>query len=150
MNISHLTMKFNSKTTKEKKSIPKTALSRSISSEQGTIPVPPLANTSLQISNSFWTGNIFFWRRRLLLDLEFGLVFVSVGNSRNSLPLRSARIVSIPIQPQNSHKIARYTSPTHPPHKKCKIAIWVLTQTRIEELGIAQNTKKLSGYRPKF
>lgn len=84
-----------------KQNIPKTARSRSISSGDGTIPVPTLANTCLQVSNSFWTGDILLCRRRLFLGLLLEFVSVALGNSRDSLlPFRLARVVSIPIQSQ--------------------------------------------------
>lgn len=132
-----------------KQYIPKTARSRSISSGDGTNPVSPLANTCLQVSKSFWTGDILFLRRRVFLGLLLEFVSVALGNSRDSLlHFRSPQVVSIPIQsqihignsiwappPNHPKKMQNYDLGVDPNTKwrngycsKLKIFIWVLTQ----------------------
>lgn len=93
---------------KNKNLVPKTDRNLSMSSAGGTIPVPLEAKTSLQVSKSFWTGGIFFWRRRFLLDLL--LVIVSFGNSQKSLPFLSAKVLSIPIQYKTKNLSTLFTN----------------------------------------
>jgi len=101
-------MKQIKKRKKNKNLVPKTDRNLSMSWAGGTIPVPLEAKTSLQVSKSLWTGGIFFWRRRFLLDLL--LVIVSFGSSQKSLPFLSAKVLSIPIQTKTKNHSAFTTN----------------------------------------
>lgn len=90
--------------------VPRTDRNFSMSRRGGTKPVPPEAKTTLQVSNSIWTGGFFLSRRRFRRELL--LAMVSLEIPQNSLPFLSVKAFSIPIQ-NHHHQKRSQLSPTN-------------------------------------